>query len=259
MDSKTVYKKLISGACIGIFIGIVAGIAIPTALHWKTIVGHKEDLAYALGNKVIETFVTDNSTGINSDESGDTYEVNDNPPHCNSLEDAVLRFHVKANSNSDEDIALKMMVRDEILMEMGDEISAGNDREEVINYLGDNLERIEEIAESVISSYGYSYPVRAYISEDYFPIRQYGDLTMPAGYYKALRVDIGAAEGENFWCLLYPTMCYTVDSEPFITKEGEDKLKETLTEEDYDKLFVKKDLEKGEVKVGFKILEWLGL
>jgi stage II sporulation protein R len=258
MNDKSTILRIIRGGAIGAFIGLVAGIGIPTALQWKNIVENRETIVQEIGNKVIETF-----------SEGTLYDTDD--ADCSSLEDVILRFHVRANSNADEDIALKIEVRDAILTEMGGQLSEYNSSDglydftgvegydETLQFLEKHLDEIENIAKKVIKRNGYNYEAKAYISEDYFPMRQYGELTLPAGTYTALRVDIGAAAGENFWCLLYPTMCYTVDSETFVSKEGEDRLRMELTEEDYDRLFVKKDLEKGQLKVKFKVLEWLGL
>jgi stage II sporulation protein R len=271
MKNKSMGLRIARGGVIGIFIGVVAGIVIPTAMHWKNIVENKEKIAEVIGNKVIETF---SYVDLYDEIAGEAYGGgSDNADAvCSSLEDVILRFHVRANSNSDEDIALKLAVRDAVLMDMGEKlgsfgeglqsemVSAGlSGRDEVLAYLEGNLDEIEKIAKNVITNNGYDYEVNAYISEDYFPIRQYGELTLPAGEYTALRIDIGKAAGENFWCLLYPTMCYTVDSEAFVSKEGEGRLRQELTEEDYDRLFVKKDLEKGQLNVKFKVLEWLGL
>lgn len=255
MDSKSVYRKILRGGLTGIVIGIVGGIAIPTMMKWKTLVSHKDEIAKRFQGAVIETFASDIQLDVPDVE-------------CNDLEDVVLRFHVRANSNSDEDIALKMVVRDAVFEMLRQDLgsynmdTAGYDeagRDEVIEYMSEHLEEIEATALQTIQAYGYDYDVRAYISEDFFPMRQYGELNLPAGYYKALRVDIGKAQGENFWCLLYPTMCYTVDSVSFVSKEGEDKLEQALSEEDYDKLFVKKNPKKSEVKIKFKLLEWLGV
>lgn len=249
MKNKSMGLRLLRGGVLGIIIGAVFGIGIPTALNWKRIMQNREEIIDAIGERVIETF--------SYVDLGEAVSETD----CSSLEDVILRFHVRANSSSDEDIALKLAVRDAVLAGMGDELGniGTTGRDEVLEFLGKNLEKIEGIAENVIKSNGYDYEVNAYISDDYFPIRQYGELTIPAGTYTALRIDIGNAAGENFWCLLYPTMCYTVDSEAFVSKEGEDRLRQELTEDDYDRLFVNKDLEKGQLKVKFKILEWLGL
>jgi stage II sporulation protein R len=254
MKNKSMGLRLLRGGVTGIIIGLIAGIGIPTALHWESIMQNKEEIIDTIGERVIETF---SYVDLN-DETADE-EISDTD--CGSLEDVILRFHVRANSNSDEDIALKLAVRDAVLVSMGNELGniGTTERDEVLKFLEKNLEKVEDIAKNVIKNNGYDYEVNAYISDDYFPIRQYGELTIPAGTYTALRIDIGNAAGENFWCLLYPTMCYTVDSEAFVSKEGEDSLRQELTEEDYDRLFVNKDLEKGQLKVKFKILEWLGL
>lgn len=244
---KNVGLKIIRGGAIGAFIGVVAGIGIPTALHLKDIIADIKVMEAGMEDIGIQAF---------------SYQED-----CGDLEDVILRFHVRANSNSDEDIALKLEVRDAVLNTVGENLGnmatdtesvASSGRDEVLEYVEDNLDEIEKIAQKVIRDNGYNYEVNAYISVDYFPMRQYGELTLPAGEYTALRIDIGSAEGENFWCLLYPTMCYTVDSEAFVSKEGEDKLQQALTEEDYDRLFVQKNLEKGQLKVKFKILEWIG-
>jgi stage II sporulation protein R len=271
MKNKAMGLRLVRGGALGIIIGIVAGIGIPTALNWENIMENKEEIIDTIGERVIETFsyvdLYDETTGEEYEENiyGHISEVGEDrktaAADCSSLEDVILRFHVRANSNSDEDIALKLAVRDAVLISMGDKLGniGTTGRDEVLTFLEENLEKIEDIAENVIKNNGYDYEVNAYISDDYFPIRQYGELTIPAGTYTALRIDIGNASGENFWCLLYPTMCYTVDSEAFVSKEGEDSLRQELTEEDYDRLFVNKDLEKGQLKIKFKIFEWLGL
>ena len=199
---------------------------------------------------------------VYTDTAGATdavYDVNDNPPECTDLQDIILRFHVRANSNSEEDIALKYTVRDAVLTELGGELTGDKSREEVMSYLNDNLDRIEKIALDTIHEEGYDYTVKVYIADDYFPIRQYGELVLPAGVYQALRVDIGLAEGENFWCILYPMMCYTVDSGAVISKGDEEKLEDALTEEQFKKLFVDRDVEDNDIEVRFKLLEWLGL
>ena len=131
-------------------------------------------------------------------------------------------------------------------------------RDEVMIYLTQNLNSIEMIARTVIVENGFSYNIDAYISDEYFPIRQYGDMVLPAGQYQALRIDIGEAKGENFWCILYPMMCYSVDTAAVVSKEDGKELARSLSDEEYEKLFIERDVEKQDVKVKFKFLEWLG-
>lgn len=239
-------KRIFRGSIIGIFLGLCGGIVLSYVFRFKQLAEKKNEAYIAVDGE--ETNVIETNT------DNVTYG-----PECHDLQDVVLRFHVKANSNSDEDLALKYAVRNAILYEFGDTLQSDMSRDEVISYLEENLDVIEEIAVLTMNNLGYSYPVDVYISEDYFPIRQYGEMVFPAGYYEALRVDIGQAEGENFWCLLYPMTCYPLDTGAVVSKEDEEKLQEVLSEEDYEKLFVEREVEEDEVKIKLKFLEWLGL
>lgn len=149
------------------------------------------------------------------------------------ISDKVLRFHVLANSDTASDQALKLAVRDRILDEYGARLSACQTKAESMAYLQNSRAQIAEIAAAEIARQGYDYDVTVSVVREDFPEKQYGDLVFPAGVYDALRVEIGAAEGHNWWCVLYPQMCY-VDaawSEP--TQESHIRLQNTLTEEEY--------------------------
>lgn len=244
-------KRIARGAIIGIFLGVIGAIAIGNIMYFNKIMNYKNEEYNALSSVAV---VASNNEETAPGAEG-IYGV-----ECHDLQDVVLRFHVRANSNSDEDIALKYSVRDAILFEYGDILQSDMTRDEVFSYLATELEHIEEIATLTLNNLGYSYPVKVYFSTDYFPIRQYGEMVFPAGYYDALRVDIGKAEGENFWCILYPMMCYTLDSGAVLSGEDGEKLKDALGEEEYNKLFIKRDIEEDEdVKIKFKFLEWLGM
>lgn len=187
----------------------------------------------------------DNSSTVKEDHDEDT------------LGDSLLRFHVRANSNSDVDIALKYQVRDAVIASLGDGLKGCTTLEEAKGYIRENLGLVENIALDTLSSQGYNYAVDVYLTNDYFPMRQYGEMVLPAGYYEALRVDIGLANGENFWCLLYPTMCVPVEAGGVITREGQQELEETLTPEQYDKLFVKKELPQENIEIRFKLWDMI--
>ena len=240
------FKKIVRGSVIGIFLGVSVGICFSYAIRLKELAEKRND-SYTIANNQAKEVIEINENDSNYGE------------YCDDLQDVVLRFHVKANSNSDEDLSLKYSVRDAILYEYGDILQSDMTREEVINYLEGELPHIKEVAQRTISNLGYAYDVNVYISNDYFPIRQYGEMVFPAGYYEALRVDIGAAQGENFWCLLYPMMCYPLDTGAVISQEDEETLREVLSGEDYEKLFIKRDVKEDEIKIKFKFLEWLGL
>ena len=120
--------------------------------------------------------------------------------------EGFVRLHVLANSDTVEDQALKLKVRDAVIeyMEKQDDLnSAGEARK----YLSENLNRLEKIAEGVIASEGYDYSARADLGVRYIPEKAYGGITFPAGNYEALNITIGRGEGENWWCVLFPPLC----------------------------------------------------
>ena len=120
--------------------------------------------------------------------------------------EGIVRLHVLANSDTVEDQALKLKVRDAVIeyMEKQDDLnSAGEARE----YLSENLNRLEKIAEGVIASEGYDYSARADLGVRYIPEKAYGGITFPAGNYEALNITIGRGDGENWWCVLFPPLC----------------------------------------------------
>ncbi len=174
-----------------------------------------------------------------------------------TISDVALRFHVKANSDSPEDIELKYTVRDAVLEELSTTLSSCENIEDAYTAINNNLDEITALAQQTVYNEGYNYPVLAYLSEENFPMRQYGELIIPAGLYEALRIDIGNAHGENFWCLLYPTLCYSVDSASIVSRDGSEEIKKELSDEEYDRLFIKRSIPKEEVKVKFFLLEAL--
>lgn len=250
-------RRIARGALLGIFLGVICGVALSSLIYMRNIV------ALNTGNVATDNTYTYNSefneNGV-MEESVDVFGEDAVVATIDegALTNVVFRFHVKANSNSDEDLELKYKVRDKILEYLDTEAFREMSRDEVMIYLTENLNSIEMIARTVIVENGFSYNVEAYISDEYFPIRQYGDMVLPAGQYQALRIDIGEAVGENFWCILYPMMCYSVDTAAIISKEDGEELKRSLSDEEYEKLFIERDVEKEEVKVKFKLLEWLG-
>jgi stage II sporulation protein R len=126
---------------------------------------------------------------------------------CETLPNEVLRLHVLANSDSEEDQALKLAVRDRILQEGSAVMDGVSNKEDAIEAAKEAIPALEKAAQEEIRERGYSYPVSIAIEKVYFPTRQYGDTTLPAGKYDALRVVIGSGEGHNWWCVLFPALC----------------------------------------------------
>jgi len=152
---------------------------------------------------------------------------------CGPIRSGVLRLHILANSDSDEDQRLKLAVRDRILSL--DLFSSGHasSKEEAEKETAASLSEIEEAARAELSSQGCSDEVKAELVRMYFTTRVYKNVTLPAGYYDAVRITIGEGAGHNWWCVLYPPLCipaaeaeepldvFTPEEEEIIT--GEDK------------------------------------
>ena len=154
----------------------------------------------------------------------------------------IIRFHVRANSDTDEDQQLKLLVKEELVTYIGDILKDVKSRDDAEKILSDNIENIENIAKGVIKDNKKEYNVKAYFEDSYFPVKVYGDMTFPQGIYEAFRVDIGAADGKNWWCVLYPNLCFLDKTCAVVSDEGKEDLKGVLTDEEYQLLTDNKEL-----------------
>ena len=141
----------------------------------------------------------------------------------------ILRFHVLANSDSPEDQALKLEVKDLLL----EAIPAQPTKEAVSSYIMFHSEELEALAEDYMASQGYSYPAVISLETCDFPQKSYGDMTFPAGTYDAVRVVIGAGNGQNFWCVLYPALCYLDHTYAIVPDSSKDLLRNLIPEDDF--------------------------
>ncbi len=154
-----------------------------------------------------------------------------------NLSKEVFRFHVLADSDSDEAQKVKLKVRDQVLEYMKQTLPGNEDMvsaSQTKKWAKEHLREIEDIAEKVIREEGYSYRAKAEVSVCYFPDKRYGDITFPQGYYEALRIKLGKAKGHNWWCVLYPNLCFTSSTCAVVDEEGKEELKEVLTDEEYE-------------------------
>lgn len=133
---------------------------------------------------------------------------------CEDIPNHILRLHVLANSDTGGDQDLKLKVRDRILRESAGLLDGVKSRDEAERAVAGNLTRLQAAAEDEIRKQGYSYPARAELTNMYFPSRQYGEVTLPAGRYDAVRVTIGAGGGHNWWCVLFPALCLPAAEAP---------------------------------------------
>ena len=134
--------------------------------------------------------------------------IEDKALHKNPFKDQIIRFHVRANSDMEEDQELKLKVRDKILEEMGDKFKDTKTIEESRIIIQENMEEIRDIALEVIKGEGLDYGVDVFLGIDDFPIRKYGNMVFPQGEYETLLVTIGKGQGQNWWCVMFPPLCF---------------------------------------------------
>jgi stage II sporulation protein R len=148
----------------------------------------------------------------------------------------VLRFHVIANSDSTEDQSIKLQVRDALIVYMASHADTFQSAEDAAEYAASHIEELEQVANGVLRSCQKSYSATISLGLSDFPDKVYGDLVFPAGTYEALRVELGQAQGENWWCVLYPLLCYTREGTVSVPEESETILEDSLSSEDYARL-----------------------
>ena len=125
-----------------------------------------------------------------------------------AIAEKILRFHVLANSDAKDDQNVKLKVRDAVGHMLGQKLKKVTDRAQTEKIVQDHMDEIIETAEKTLHKNGYTYGVRARLANVDFPVKTYGDYTFPAGKYRALQITLGKGEGHNWWCVLYPNMCF---------------------------------------------------
>ena len=148
----------------------------------------------------------------------------------------VFRLHVIANSDTEKDQELKLKVKTRIVEYLKEILGEDAGLEETKEAVLTHLTEIEQEAENIIEEQGFDYPIEAVVEKTYFPEKTYGDCTFPAGEYEALKVKIGSAKGQNWWCVLYPSLCFLDDTYGIVTEEKKEDLKEVLTAEEFQEI-----------------------
>lgn len=149
------------------------------------------------------------------------------------LSGEVFRFHVIANSDSEEDQELKMKVKEAVVAYMRETLSGAENAAEAKAWAIRHKEELIRVSEEVLRAEGCSDKVTAEVVRCEFPDKTYGDITFPAGWYDALRIRIGKAQGHNWWCVLYPNLCFMDSVHAVVPKEGKEELRSVLTDEEY--------------------------
>lgn len=170
------------------------------------------------------------------------------------IAEEILRFHVLANSDSTEDQQLKMQVKEAVLEYMSSYLDGNENLEETRQIVQSHLQDIQEYAMTVVREKGYDYSIQAELATCYFPVKTYGDCTFPAGEYEALRILIGKAGGHNWWCVLYPNLCFVDAVYGVVEDEEKEKLENVLTEEEYQSIL---EVPEENVIVECRFFQWI--
>lgn len=169
--------------------------------------------------------------------------------------DKLVRLHIVANSDSPEDQALKRRVRDEVIKKMSPKFEGLKDVAEVKAVIASNLGEIESIANEVVQKENKVYTAKAVLDNFDFPTKVYGNLTLPAGNYQALKVVLGKGEGQNWWCVMFPPLCFIDIAHGVVPEKTMEQLKQSLSEDEYRLLTSAKTDEEVPIRLKFKIVE----
>lgn len=148
----------------------------------------------------------------------------------------ILRFHVLANSDSTEDQNLKLNVRTLLLNSIYEDLGENASLEETKSYVLSHRSDLEEEAEHYMKKLGYDYPAHMELTNCYFPTKTYGDMVFPCGNYEAVNVKIGKGKGHNWWCVLYPPLCFVDSSYAVVPDTSKEILRESMDPADYEML-----------------------
>lgn len=169
------------------------------------------------------------------------------------LSNSVFRLHVIANSDSLEDQNLKYIVRDNIINYMEQLCNNCTSKEETINLVSSHLDDFTNIANTTIHDNGFSYNATVELGNFEFPTKNYADISFPAGYYDALKIKLGNSSGQNWWCVLYPSLCFVNVSTGIVPEDSKEDLKESLNPEEYKLISDTNDFS---INFKFKLIEF---
>ena len=152
------------------------------------------------------------------------------------IADEIIRFHVLANSDDAQDQELKMQVKEAVLKKMEPILQGSPNIHIVRELINENIHNIESVARYVLYNHGITDSVSASLARVHFPQITYTNMTLPQGYYEALQISIGSGSGQNWWCVMFPMLCF-VDGIAGPKEEMEELMAQVLTEEEYQQVF----------------------
>ena len=171
------------------------------------------------------------------------------------ISESIIRFHVRANSDSQEDQEVKLKVKEAVVDYIRPALSESDSLSESRAILESESDNIRNVAIKALRDNGFMEDVSVYFEKSYFPVKSYGDVTFPAGYYEAFRVDRGEAEGKNWWCVLYPPLCFVDITSGVVPEDSKENLENSLSEEEFALI---SNQSNSQIQFKFKLLEFLG-
>lgn len=169
------------------------------------------------------------------------------------LQENVFRLHIIANSDSEEDQNLKYIVRDNLIEYMNSICGNSTSKEETIEIVSNHISDFTDIANQTIKDNGFSYNASVELGNFEFPTKVYADISFPSGYYDALKVKIGDSQGQNWWCVLYPSLCFVDVSSGIVPDESKEELKQNLNSEEYQ---IISETDNPSINFKFKLIEF---
>ncbi len=172
-----------------------------------------------------------------------------------SLSGNMIRLHIVANSDSKADQDIKYLIRDEIVNHMTSIADQLKSKEDAKAYIKNNIEKLENIANKAIAHSGSAYTAEVSYGKYPFPSKRYNNIILPAGYYDSVKIDIGKAEGQNWWCVMFPPLCFVDETKGEMDQEYFDMLKNELSEDEMSIIMAASGSEEIPVEIRFKIVE----
>lgn len=175
------------------------------------------------------------------------YRASETASARDALSTSAIRFHVLANSDSEADQNLKMQVKENVVNYIYDNTGDFQSVEETKQFITSHDATIKNIAQNTITASGFDYEVTSSFGKQHFPVKTYGDVTFPEGTYTSYTLSIGKGKGHNWWCVLYPPLCFVDASTGVVPDSSKERLQESLTDTEYNSI----------VKYRFKYLTFL--
>lgn len=170
-----------------------------------------------------------------------------------NISNNFLRLHIVANTDSTEDQILKYNIRDAVLEYINPLFENIKDKESALNILTCHINEIQIIASNIAVSSGFNYPITVSVGNFYFPTKNYSKITLPEGHYDALKIELGKADGQNWWCVMFPSLCLLDTNHLSFSKSADKVLNENLSSEEYS-VISNVDSSK-DIKIKFKLIE----